>query len=145
MGYDQGRHGSGRSRSSTSVYLTAENIVPLVFRSSDVWYVHVYDPEDSDYFHSAWEESAEKLRQVAKFGQLDIKREKAAAEFFPHRIVVTPIVFSFVHGEEPGQYVPSHREAEESVQRSLVRFVEGQLPEIRAFPGQDGQPTLQTW
>eukprot|EP00811_Abedinium_folium_P010602 NODE_1980_length_2319_cov_6.305657.p1 GENE.NODE_1980_length_2319_cov_6.305657~~NODE_1980_length_2319_cov_6.305657.p1 ORF type:complete len:722 (-),score=250.75 NODE_1980_length_2319_cov_6.305657:153-2234(-) len=145
--YNQKRKSKERATKSSgaSTVLTDESFAPLVLSSSDIWFLHVYDREDSDFFEPVWIEMSEKLREVARFGSLEHESHKIAAEMLPQRIVVSPIIFAYNNGRMTGSYVPSGRERGNDAQKLFNRFVEEQMPQVKQFPNSDSTGALKVW
>jgi len=99
--YDNNRAAKGKFDSENSIDLTADDFEAKVLRSNEVWLVQVFEPSDgaSSSFHPIWEEVSTTYKHVAKFGRIDLSKNKKATEFLPQRVVITPQVFRFARGE----------------------------------------------
>lgn len=130
--YDNQRSTKGAQSSASSHELSSENFEAKVLRSNEVWVVQVYDPSEShsSSFHPLWEENANQLQHVAKFGRLDASKHKAALNFFPQRIVIKPVVFRFARGYTTEDYLWTGDDSGYgSASAPLGRFI------LDSFPG----------
>lgn len=142
--YDSKRTSKESLGSMSSVDLTAEEFESKVLRSNEVWIVQVYDPNDgnSPGFHPIWEETASKLGQVARFGRIDITKQKKALNFFPQRVVITPVLFRFARGEIVETWMWQGR-TEEQGSAPLDRFVLDSFPALEKTP--DASELTRWW
>jgi len=144
--YDKGRSAKGSFSSAVSIDLTAEDFESNVLRSNEVWVVQVYDPADesSSSFHQLWEEVATTYKHVARFGRIDVSKNKKALQFFPHRVVVMPIVFRFARGEETDSFLYSDRGEEKgSASAPLAKWIINGYPALHKTEGV--APLTQWW
>jgi len=141
--YDSHKSHDAALKTANSVELTDENFEHQVFRSNEVWYVQIYDPLESlcKNFHPAWEEVSLNHEKLAKFGRLDMTKNKQAMALLPQRILMTPVVFRFARGYEPELFQWSWN-AEERGGQPLNRFVMEQFPEM---PRIESEAALKSW
>lgn len=140
--YDNQRADAGKLNSAVSTELTTENFEKVVLRSNDVWFVQVYDPADGgcQSFHPMWEDIGLKMQDVAKFGRIDMTKQRKVLEHMPQRVMLTPIVFRFARGFEPEIFLWSGREERNSA--PLSRFIIDNYPEM---PKVAGASAIKKW
>lgn len=143
--YDKRKASPGESKmkSAISVELSIEDFEAKVLRSNEVWVVQVYDPSDSSAssFHPMWEDVGNQLQSVAKFGRLNSLAQKAALEYLPQRVVITPTVFRFARGLPTENYVWSR--VEERGSAPLSRWIVDGYPEVPKFT--EVEPLKSWW
>lgn len=134
--YDSKRATTETLSSMNSIDLTAEDFERKVLRSNDVWIVEVYDPNDgaSPSFHPLWEETASSMKNVARFGRIDIGTHRNAMNLLPIRVKITPSVFRFARGETPEHWVPSGRDVDDGAS-GIKRFVTDSYPGLQKLEG----------
>jgi len=133
---------SSKDSASISTTLTYDNFEDTVLRSNEVWYVQVYDASDSGgSFHAIWEETATKFAGVAKFGRIDVVKNKAALAFFPQRIVIMPVVYKFTRGEVPEQWMQPMK-SDESGTKLLAKYIRESYPHMNNLKG---TPEVTSW
>eukprot|EP00746_Dinoflagellata_sp_MGD_P162652 gnl/MRDRNA2_/MRDRNA2_90298_c0_seq1.p1 gnl/MRDRNA2_/MRDRNA2_90298_c0~~gnl/MRDRNA2_/MRDRNA2_90298_c0_seq1.p1 ORF type:complete len:764 (-),score=202.95 gnl/MRDRNA2_/MRDRNA2_90298_c0_seq1:112-2403(-) len=149
--YDSGRHTDTESfKSSQSVALTAENFASTVLRSPHAWIVQVFDSRDegSKNFQSFWEEATLAQNDLVKFGRIDVSVDKAAADFLPTRVVLFPTVFAFVRGRATEDFQPHNHDRDSEgggIKKALQKWIETQLPEMKAFRDSGDASSLASW
>jgi curved DNA-binding protein CbpA len=124
---------------SVSIDLTAENFEDLVLRSSDVWMINVYHPDEgfSSQIHPFWESVAQDEQKYARFGRLDAFKHKDALKFLPMRPRMYPTVMRLARGMVP-EIFPIY----EADANGLPRFFLTYYP--RSFPSV-GDSELKRW
>eukprot|EP00929_Paragymnodinium_shiwhaense_P059783 TRINITY_DN29918_c0_g1_i1.p1 TRINITY_DN29918_c0_g1~~TRINITY_DN29918_c0_g1_i1.p1 ORF type:complete len:804 (+),score=232.23 TRINITY_DN29918_c0_g1_i1:75-2486(+) len=140
--YDSQKKAAASLTAASTVELTADNFEYQVLRSNDVWIVQVYDPSDgsSQHFHPVWEEASLSYKGVVKFGRIDASKNKKALEFLPQRVVLMPLMFRYVRGQEIETWQPTA--AEDAGQRLFKRFIADSVPEVEAIKA---MPDLKKW
>merc|ERR1719265_58404 len=71
----------------------------------------------------------------------------AAADFLPTRVVLFPTVFAFVRGRATEDFQPHNHDREEGggIKKALQKWIESQLPEMKAFREAGDASSLQSW
>lgn len=130
--------------SSQTVDLTADDFEAKVLRANEVWYVQVFDPTDqgpSHSFHPIWEEVSSKYADVAKFGRIDMSKQKRALNLLPMRVVITPVVFRFARGHDSENWMWQGT-SEESGSAPLARFIVDTYPTLHKM---ENAGEVSTW
>lgn len=143
--YDDRRAPEGSLDSLVAVELTAEDFEMRVLRSNEVWIVQAYDPNDKSgacqHFHPVFEDVASANQHLARFGRIDINKQRKAAAMLPQRVVVLPVIFRFARGHDPEIFL-WHSHAEEQSGAPFVRFIMDSYPKA---PRLNTASEVQSW
>jgi len=140
--YDNKEAREGALKAPGSVDLTAEDFESKVLRSNEVWLIQVYDPSEHacHSFNPIWTEVTSSHGGIARFGRLDVTKQRGALSYLPTRVAIFPTIFKMSRGHETETYIWSGNA--EAGSTSLARFVTESYPDVPRFEnGQD----LSTW